>query len=177
MPAQLGGTRCVRSCRIGACRGKSGKSGWESASKESTDRTKDKVAARKKVTQPMEFIVELLLEFFIQIVGETLAGLGLHVVAEPFRKPPNPWIAATGYVIFGTVLGAISLWPFPDHMVANPVWRWINLLVTPPAVGLCMSWQGAWRARHGKTVFRIDRFSYGWLFSLFFATVRLKWAN
>jgi len=124
----------------------------------------------------MEFIVELLLEFLIQVVGEALFELGLHSMAEPFRRPPNPWLAALGYAIFGLIVGGLSLWPFPQHMVAAPMWRWVNLLTTPVLVGLCMSWLGAWRSRRGQTVFRIDRFAYGYLFALCFAAVRFEWA-
>jgi hypothetical protein len=125
----------------------------------------------------MEFLVELLLEFIIQVVGEALVELGLHSLAEPFRKPPNPWLAAIGYTIFGAVLGGISVWIVPHHMVAGVAWRWVNLLVTPIAVGLCMSWLGAWRSKRGQEVFRIGRFSYGYLFALSFALVRFAWAE
>lgn len=125
----------------------------------------------------LEFIFELLLEFIIQIFGEALMELGLHSMAEPFRKPPNPWVAALGYTLFGALFGALSLWPFPHHMVVDPMARWLNLLITPLAVGLCMSLLGSWRARRGQTVFRIDRFSYGYLFALSFAVIRFTWAT
>lgn len=125
----------------------------------------------------MEFFVELLLEFIIQVVGEVLFELGLHSMGEPFRKQPNPWLAAIGYAMFGLILGGISLWLLPHHMVAGVVWRRVNLLITPIAVGLCMSSLGSWRSRQGQTVLRIDRFSYGYLFALSFALVRLAWAK
>ncbi|SFN17457.1 hypothetical protein SAMN05660284_00746 [Formivibrio citricus] len=120
----------------------------------------------------MEFLLELLLEFVIQIVGEALFELGLHSMSEPFRKPPNPRLAAVGYALFGAILGGISLWLFPRHMVASVTWRWINLLVTPTLAGLCMSWIGTWRAKQGQAVLRIDRFSYGFLFAFSLALVR-----
>lgn len=125
----------------------------------------------------MELLIELLLEFVIQVVGEALFELGFRSMAEPFRKPPNPWLAAMGYALFGLILGGISLWLFPQHMVTAPVWRWVNLLVTPIAVGLCMSWIGSWRAKHGQVPLRIDRFSYGYLFALALALVRFVWAS
>ena len=65
--------------------------------------------------------------------------------------------------------GGASLWLFPHNAVSGETWRWINLLLTPIAVGLCMSWMGAWRAKRAQTLFRIDRFSYGYLFALGFA--------
>lgn len=125
----------------------------------------------------MEFLLELLLEFVIQVVGEALFELGLHSLVEPFRRPPNPWLAAFGYAIIGGIFGGISLWLFPNHMVAGEVWRWVNLIITPLAVGLCMALLGAWRAKKGQMVLRIDRFSYGYLFALSLALVRFAWAN
>lgn len=125
----------------------------------------------------MEFIVELLLEFLIQVVGETLLELGLHSMAEPFRRPPNPWLAALGYLIFGLAFGGISLWLFPQHMIVSLGGRWINLLLTPLAAGVCMSWLGRWRSGRGQTLLRIDRFAYGYLFALCFSLVRFNWAG
>lgn len=125
----------------------------------------------------MEFIFELVLEFLIQLVGEVLFELGLRSMAEPFRRRPNPWLAAFGYAIFGAILGGLSLWLFPHHMVANFTWRYFNLVFTPVAVGLCMSWLGSWRSRRGQQVLRIDRFSFGFLFAICFALVRFFWAS
>lgn len=125
----------------------------------------------------MEFVFELLLEFLIQLVGEVLFELGLRSMAEPFRRRPNPWLAAFGYAIFGSVLGGLSLWLFPHHMVANVTWRYFNIVLTPVAVGLCMSSLGSWRSRRGQQVLRIDRFSCGFLFALCFALVRSCWAS
>jgi hypothetical protein len=48
----------------------------------------------------------------------------------------------------------------------------VNLVVVPVLVGLVMVLLGAWRARRGDTVLRIDRFSYGYLFALALAAVR-----
>jgi len=125
----------------------------------------------------MEIIFELLLEFLLQILVEIAAEFGLHSVAEPFRREPNPFFAAVGYSLFGVALGAASLWVFPNHMVRSPIGRVANLVLTPLAVGLCMSWLGAWRSRRGAAVLRIDKFWYGALFALAFAAVRYRWAQ
>ena len=124
----------------------------------------------------MQILIELLLEFLIQVIAEALLELGLHAMVEPFHKPPSPWLAAIGYANFGLIFGGASLWLFPHNAVSGETWRWINLLLTPIAVGLCMSWMGAWRAKRAQTLFRIDRFSYGYLFALGFALTRFFWA-
>lgn len=125
----------------------------------------------------MELIVELLLEFLIQVFGELLFELGLRSIAAPFRKESNPWLAAIGYAFLGAVCGGISLWLFPQHMVAHPTWRLLNLGITPVAAGLSMSLLGAWRANRGQDLIRIDRFSYGYLFAMGLGLVRFAWAT
>jgi hypothetical protein len=121
-------------------------------------------------------LLELLGEFLLQIVVEALAELGLHSLAEPFRRAPNPWLAALGYLLFGALFGALSLLVFPANFVPGP-WRVFNLVVTPLAAGLLMERIGRWRASRGQDVLRIDRFAYGYLFALALALVRFSFAH
>lgn len=123
----------------------------------------------------LEFIFELLGEFLLQVVGEALIEIGLHSLTEPFRRPPNPWLAAIGYALFGAILGGISLLVVPNNLVPE-AWRVANLVATPVAVGGVMALMGAWRARRGQPILRIDRFAYGYLFALFIALVRFYFA-
>ncbi len=125
----------------------------------------------------MEILLQLLGEFLIQIIGEALFELGLHSMAEPFRKPPNPWLAALGYSVFGVIVGVISLFIFPDYLVHSKAFRFANLIITPIVVGVCMAALGAWRMRRGHAVFRIDKFAYGYLFALVIAIVRFNFAS
>jgi len=124
----------------------------------------------------LELLFELLGEFLLQVIGETLVEIGFHSLAEPFRRPPNPWLAALGYALFGAALGGLSLLAFPHNLVPAP-WRVANLIATPVAVGVLMAALGAWRARRGDTVLRIDRFAYGYLFALAVAVVRFFFAG
>jgi hypothetical protein len=124
----------------------------------------------------IELIVQIFGEFVIQAMGEALIELGFHSLAEPFRKPPNPWLAALGYMIFGAVFGGLSLLVVSSHFVPQP-WRILNLILTPIAVGGMMSLMGSWRARRGDALVRIDRFTYGYLFALSFALIRFIFAS
>lgn len=123
----------------------------------------------------LEFLFEIVGEFLLQALAEVLLELGWHSMAEPFRRPPNPWLAALGYAIFGAVFGGLSLLVVPHNLVPGP-WRILNLVLTPLAVGGLMAWMGAWRARRGQPVLRIDRFAYGYLFALSLALVRFFFA-
>ena len=124
-----------------------------------------------------EFLLEIVGEFLLQAVVEALAEVGLHSLSEPSRKPPNPWLAALGYAIFGAAAGGVSLLFFPSNLVAGEAWRVANLVLTPVAVGGLMCVMGAWRGRRGDTVLRIDRFAYGYLFALSLALVRFAFAQ
>lgn len=124
----------------------------------------------------LELLFEFFAEFLLQIIVELLAEIGLRSTAEPFRKPPNPWLAAIGYAIFGAAAGGISLFVLPEPLVQGETWRLVNLAVTPALVGLAMAAVGAWRSRRGQQTLRIDRFSYGYLFALCMAVVRFHFA-
>lgn len=66
---------------------------------------------------------------------------------------------------------------FPAHLTPAGLPRLANLVLTPLAVGLCMSAMGAWRSKRGDALLRIDRFSYGYLFALTMALVRFQFAH
>ena len=128
----------------------------------------------------LEFLFTVVGEFLLQVVVEVLAQIGLHCLyslAEPFRKPPNPWFAAVGYTLFGAIAGGLSLLMFPAHLVKGKTLRMVNLVATPVAVGFVMSAVGLWRAKRGQTVLRIDRFFYGFAFALSLALVRFWFAK
>ena len=123
----------------------------------------------------LEFIFEIVGELLIQAVVELFVEMGCHSLAEPFQRSPNPWLAGIGYTLFGAILGGISLLIFPNNLVPESL-RVVNMVATPIAVGGLMVVMGAWRARRGQTLLRIDRFAYGYLFALALATVRFYFA-
>jgi hypothetical protein len=125
------------------------------------------------------WIVQLLFEFLLQILGEALIEFGIRGLREPFRRPEplNPWLAAMGYAILGSVVGGLSLLLFPELFI-KPRWlRVVNLLVTPLLAGGLMSALGAWRSKKGQELIRLDRFSYGFLFAFAMALVRFVWGR
>ncbi|HEY8880824.1 MAG TPA: hypothetical protein VIN03_24850 [Roseateles sp.] len=125
----------------------------------------------------LEILLELLLELIFQVFGELLVELGLHSLAEPFRKQPNIWVAVLGYLLLGGIVGAASVWLVPQHLTRDGWPRLVNLVVTPVLAGFAMSLIGLWRARRGDPVLRIDRFACGYLFALTVAVVRFNFAS
>ena len=125
----------------------------------------------------LEFILEILGEFFLQVAVEALAEMGLHAIADPMRRPINPWLAALGYGLFGMLLGDLSLLVFPAHLIPARGLRLLNLVVTPAAVGLAMVALGKWRARRGQPQIRLDRFTFGFLFAFSMGVTRFVFAE
>lgn len=125
----------------------------------------------------LEALIQFVAEVVIQIVAELLAELGLRSLKTRFEKPPNPWLAALGYALLGGALGGVSLWLLPQHVTPAGIGRVAVLVFVPLLAGLAMAALGAWRARRGQVLLRIDRFSYGYLFALAFALVRHAFAS
>jgi len=128
----------------------------------------------------MEVLIELLLGFLgelvLPLIWEIFAEVGLQSLAEPFKKEPRPWVAALGYCVFGAVLGGLSLLVLPHHLLGSHGLRVVSVALSPVVAGLGMAAMGAWRARRGQRVLRIDRFSYGYGFALAFGLVRFAFA-
>lgn len=124
-----------------------------------------------------EFLFSFLGEFVLQVLGEVFIEVGLHSLAEPFRKEPKPWLAAVGYTVFGAAIGGLSLLVFPHYLVASKGLRVANAALSPIAAGLSMAIMGKWRARRGQAVLRIDKFAYGYVFALAFGLVRFWFAG
>ncbi|WP_424193057.1 hypothetical protein ACMYR3_16070 [Ampullimonas aquatilis] len=104
--------------------------------------------------------------------AETLIEFGWHAVVAPFQRQSKPWLAGVGYALFGALIGAISLWPFPNQFVTSYVGRLVGVGITPVIAGLSMMTIGAWRRKLDQPLIRIDRFAYGYLFALGMAVVR-----
>ena len=124
----------------------------------------------------LTLLVEVVGEFLLQLLIEALIEAGFHSLGEPFRRTPNPWLAALGFTLFGAALGGLSLFFFPAHLTPAGLPRLLNLLLTPVAVGLCMAWLGRQRERNGQTRLRIDRFWFGALFAFALGLVRYQFA-
>ena len=122
----------------------------------------------------LEFVLGFVLEFVLQVFGELLVELGLRSLAEPFREREarNPFLAFAGYALLGVIVGVLSLLIFPHSFVRSAKLHGISLFITPTLAGLVMSGVGWLRRRQGRTVIRLDSFSYGFIFAFAMALVR-----
>ena len=129
----------------------------------------------------MEILGEILL-FFLQLLlevfGEALLELGLTGLKEAFgRQNRNPYLAASGYFILGAVLGALSLWLWPQRVLRSGPIPGLSLLLSPLAGGAAMEAWGRFRRSRGHDTTNLATFVGGAAFTLGCAIIRFNWAK
>lgn len=99
----------------------------------------------------MEIAVELLLE----ILGDVLVELAIVSLGEAAaNRSRNPALAVLGMGVFGTLVGFLSIWPLPHHLIQSPTARVVSLFFTPLFLGFLLGGRGwlktvprfAWRS-------------------------------
>jgi hypothetical protein len=122
-----------------------------------------------------ELIFGILAEVVLQIAAQVLFELGFYSLAEALNKkrPRNPFLASIGYLLWGGIIGLVTIFIFPELMIKNPTIRILNLIISPAIAGLSMAAIGSWRKKKGQDILRIDTFIYGALFAFGLAIVRL----
>ncbi len=127
------------------------------------------------------FIIQIIGEFIIQLIGQFFGeALFLFVyrsLSEPFKKNPNPWLGALGFILIGSIVGGFSLLVLPSNLIPVGTSRMANLILTPLLVGLCTSLIGAWRTKRGSWMLPIDKFWHGYVFALTIALIRFIFAR
>jgi NhaP-type Na+/H+ and K+/H+ antiporter len=88
-----------------------------------------------------ENLFQFIAEITIQIFGEVLFDSGFHSLAEAiqWKEKPSPLLAAIGYLIWGGIIGALTLLVFPSLIIKSQGLRIINLVLTPIIAGLIMT--------------------------------------
>lgn len=129
----------------------------------------------------MEFALEFLLqfcgEFLLQALFEVLVELGQHSFADSVRRPRHPLLSTIGFILWGAIFGGLSLLIFPTSPIENPLYRQINLVLTPILVGGLMMLVGKLREGRGQSLVRLDRFGFAFVFAFSMALVRFLWAG
>lgn len=120
----------------------------------------------------LEVLIEIVVEIFVQVIGELLVELGVRGFGKlTSGRKSNPVVAAIGYVLLGLGLGALSVWLWPQALMADDL-RVINLIVSPLLAGGMMALVGLIVRRRGKNTIRLESFFYGWLFAFSMSLVR-----
>ena len=85
-------------------------------------------------------------------------------------------LSIVGFSLWGAIAGGLSLWVFPTSALHDPLFRTVNVFVTPLLVGAFMALIGQARLKRGQVLVRMDRFGYAFTFAFWMAFIRYTWA-
>ena len=125
----------------------------------------------------MEILFEIIFQFFGELLFQLLAELGFRSLAAPFQKSRNPVSSAFGSVIWGGILGGISLLVFRNAMLETGTLKLLNLIITPVCAGAMMVMMERWLAARGRKPSSFAQFQNAYLFAFAFALIRFIWAG
>jgi hypothetical protein len=127
----------------------------------------------------IEFVLQFLIELFYQLLAEICCEFGTRWLSDSFkgRRVQNPFLAALGYFILGSSVGAISLLIVHSSLIHSSALRLVNLILVPLIAGLVMLLIGFLRQKKGQPLVRLDRFTYGFIFAFGMALVRFIYAT
>ena len=123
----------------------------------------------------LEILLEILLPVLIELVSEFGFYQAYKTVRNPFRN--SKLIEGTGYVVVGGMLGAASVFIFPQSFIGHYDLRILNLIITPILAGLAMMAVGSVRRKKGQEPILLDSFTYGALFAFSLQIVRFLFAS
>jgi hypothetical protein len=105
-------------------------------------------------------------------VGEFCIQRGWQVFSEPFRKGPNPILAAIGLTLLGALAGLLTSLIVPNRIFGQYGIKGVSILFSPLLTGLIMHRYGQWLVERGRPRSPFATFWGGALFALGMAFVR-----
>ena len=123
----------------------------------------------------MEFLLQIFLEFLLQVVGGLITDVVLHALSRFIRsrRTLNALVTLIMYLGLGLFVGWLSILIFPKAFVRSSNLHGLSLLITPVLAGFTMSALGWIRLRQRKTLIRLETFSCGFIFAFAMALIRL----
>ncbi len=123
----------------------------------------------------LEFVIGFVIEIVLALVGEVLVELGFHSAAERFSD--STWkrvITGFGYVVFGALLGWLSLYFLPKLQFENRSFVLIYFVLSPIIAGiaLCVVNWIIHRGIERVPFFQLTKFLYGAFFVLAYSVTR-----
>lgn len=124
----------------------------------------------------IEALIELILEIFgevlLQLLVQLLVDLGEHSLAAHLQGTRSPAAATAGHLLFGALLGGLSLLVLPGSLLHSDAARLACVVFAPLLAGALTTVIGVALKRRGRRTVSLERFFFGWLFAFTFALVR-----
>ena len=128
-----------------------------------------------------EILFQIIFEVVLEVVAQVLVELGFESLVEPFKEKVerNPILAAFGYILFGLILGGLSLLVLPEPIIKNQAVKVLNFALSPILVGfsLCLFSWILERRTLGERFFKLEKFIFGGVFALSYSLVRFFFTN
>jgi len=136
----------------------------------------------------VEFLFEILGELALQLfalVARIVVSLLANCIAEmgwagflhTLQRERNPVLSTIGFVIWGALAGAVSLWPFPHLVIANHWLSLANLALTPLACAIAATFVGEKLGEYDSRFIERSRFFYAFALAATMALVRFGFAK
>jgi hypothetical protein len=119
-------------------------------------------------------LFDILGEVLLQVVLEFLASLLVRAGQKAAATPNQQDRAFNGFlfVVFGAVMGIVSVVVFPHPVVHPSRFHGISLLISPLITGLVMFGIGRIEQKFGRKPTQIETFWIGFVFALAMAAAR-----
>ena len=87
----------------------------------------------------LEMIFQVVLEFVFEAIVEILSELGLNVFEKTSKsKTLSPVLRGVTYLVVGTLLGVLSYFVIPVHVLQNTFLRIVGMILSPISMGLML---------------------------------------
>jgi hypothetical protein len=118
----------------------------------------------------------IFLEFIISFAGEWLVDVAL-LGSGSSDGSQRIALRILVFAVLGAIVGAITLWLFPEHFIRNQQLRVASLVLSPVVAGAVFTAVGRRRNRKGKRVSALETFWPAYTFALALAVARHYWAG
>ncbi len=122
----------------------------------------------------MEIIFEIIFEVIVEVLGKYLTDYIAGPVWSSLKRSKlfEYFTTAIGYIIFGSIIGYISMLVFPKIFLKNSSLQLANLLFVPILVAFIVCIFGNWRNKIVLLKIKFEAFSFAYLFAFTVSFIR-----
>ena len=122
-----------------------------------------------------EVIFQIVLEFVFELVAEIVSEIGLNFLEKARQsKTIGPIFRAVTYIVVGVLLGLLSYFVIPVHILENSAVRIFGMILSPISMGLMLclvSWFVS-RKDRGEQFWSAEKFIHGVVFGASYSIAR-----
>lgn len=132
----------------------------------------------------MEFVFEILFQLFLELIGAGLEHLYYKLRGTRTDKPslslnigkPSRLLIIFLYLVGGGIVGWLSLYIMPEHLVKGEVYKILSLIISPLVAGYFMHLVAKRRTNYGKQLVSFENFYNGFSFAFGMSLIRFLFA-